>query len=85
MVSFLRRDKTTVGLDIGSGFVKVAVVDHSGPQPELVHVSQSPLLSDAIVEGEIMDPQIVSETLRSLLASRASSRSGWWPRWAGAT
>jgi type IV pilus assembly protein PilM len=69
MVSFLRRDKTTVGLDIGSGFVKVAVVDHSGPQPELVHVSQSPLLSDAIVEGEIMDPQIVSETLRSLLTS----------------
>lgn len=69
MVSLLRRNKTTVGVDIGSGFIKVAVVDHSGPQPELVHVSQTPLMSDAIVEGEVMDPQIVTETLRSHLQS----------------
>jgi type IV pilus assembly protein PilM len=69
MVSFLRRNKTTVGVDIGSGFIKVAVIDHSGPQPELVHVSQTPLMADAIVEGEIMDPQIVAETLRSHMES----------------
>jgi type IV pilus assembly protein PilM len=69
MVSFLRRNKSTVGLDIGSGFVKVAVVDHSGPEPELVHVSHTPLIADAIVEGEVMDPQIVVETVRSLMDS----------------
>ncbi|HEX6042025.1 type IV pilus assembly protein PilM [Longimicrobium sp.] len=69
MVSFLRRNKSTVGLDIGSGFVKVAVVDHSGAEPELVHVSHTPLIADAIVEGEVMDPQIVVETIRSLMDS----------------
>jgi type IV pilus assembly protein PilM len=68
MISILRRNQTTVGLDIGSGFIKVAAVDHSGPLPELVHVSQTPLMADAIVEGEVMDPQIVSETLQSLMA-----------------
>jgi type IV pilus assembly protein PilM len=67
MASFLRRNRTTVGLDIGSGFIKVAVVDHSGAEPELVHVSHTPLIADAIVEGEVMDPQMVVETVRSLL------------------
>ncbi|HEU0053442.1 MAG TPA: type IV pilus assembly protein PilM [Longimicrobium sp.] len=67
MVSILRRNRSTVGLDIGSGFIKVAVVDHSGAEPELVHVSHTPLIPDAIVEGEVMDPQIVVETVRSLL------------------
>ncbi|HEX2091972.1 MAG TPA: type IV pilus assembly protein PilM [Longimicrobiaceae bacterium] len=66
MVSFLRRGKSTVGLDIGSGFIKVAVIDHSGSEPELTHVSHTPLISDAIVEGEIMDPQLVAETVRSI-------------------
>jgi type IV pilus assembly protein PilM len=71
MVSFLRRNKSTVGLDIGSGFIKVAVVDHSGAEPELTHVSHTPLIADAIVEGEVMDPQIVVETVRSLMESAA--------------
>ena len=69
MVSFLRRNKSTVGLDIGSGFIKVAVIDHSGPEPELVHVSHTPLIADAIVEGEVMDPGIVAEAIKSLMAS----------------
>jgi type IV pilus assembly protein PilM len=67
MVSFLRRTKTTVGLDIGSGYVKVAVIDHSGAEPELIHASQTPLMADAIVEGEVMDPQIVVQTVQSLI------------------
>ncbi len=67
MASLLRRNRTTVGLDIGSGFVKVAVVDHSGPAPELVQVAHTPLIADAIVEGEVMDPQMVVETVKSLL------------------
>jgi type IV pilus assembly protein PilM len=69
MVSFLRRTKTTVGLDIGSGYVKVAVIDHSGAQPELIHASQTPLMADAIVEGEVMDPQIVVQTVQSIIAT----------------
>jgi len=63
------RKKTTVGLDIGSGLVKVAVVDHSKKQPELVRVAVVPLLADAIVDGEVMDPGIVAEAIQSALAA----------------
>ena len=62
------RKKTTVGLDIGSGLIKVAVIDHSKSQPELVRVAVAPLLADAIVEGEIMDPGIVSDAITAALA-----------------
>ena len=63
------RKKTTVGLDIGSGLIKVAVVDHGRSEPELTRVAIAPLLADAIVEGEIMDPGIVAEAVRSALAA----------------
>jgi type IV pilus assembly protein PilM len=63
------RKRTTVGLDIGSGLVKVAVMDHSKSEPELVRVSIVPLLADAIVEGEVMDPSIVAEAIKTALES----------------
>jgi type IV pilus assembly protein PilM len=63
------RKKTSVGLDIGSGLIKVAVVDHSKRGPELVRVTVTPLLADAIVEGEVMDPGIVAEAIQAGLAS----------------
>jgi len=63
------RKKTSVGLDIGSGLIKVAVVDHSKREPELVRATVTPLLADAIVEGEVMDPGIVAEAIRSALQS----------------
>jgi type IV pilus assembly protein PilM len=62
------RKKTTVGLDIGSGLIKVAVVDHTKRGPELVRVTVTPLLPDAIVEGEVMDPGIVAEAIQAALA-----------------
>jgi len=58
--------RTRIGLDIGSGFVKVVEVDHSGDQPEVVRVAMRPLLPDAIVEGEIMDYGLVSDAVRGL-------------------
>ena len=63
------RKKITVGLDIGSGLIKVAVIDHSNAEPELVKVAVVPLLADAIVEGEVMDPAIVAEAIQSALAA----------------
>lgn len=60
------RKKSTIGLDIGSGLVKVAVVEH-GKEPELVRVGIEPLAADAIVEGEVMDPGLVAETIRTAL------------------
>lgn len=60
------RKRTSIGLDIGSGFVKMVEVDHSGDQPEVSRVAMRPLLPDAIVEGEIMDYGLVSDTVRGL-------------------
>jgi len=63
------RKKTTVGLDIGSGLVKVAVVDHSKSTPELIKVAITPLPDDAIVEGEVMDPHLVSDVIGTTIES----------------
>ncbi len=60
------RKKQSAGLDIGSGFVKVVVVDHSGDQPEVSGVAMRPLVADAIVEGEVMDPGLVADTIRDV-------------------
>ncbi len=67
MISFFRRNQHTVGLDIGSGFIKIVVIDHSGAEPEITNIGHAPLVSDAIVEGELMDPQLVADTIRALL------------------
>lgn len=63
------RSKVSAGLDIGSGYVKLVVMDHSKSEPEITHVATGPLVPDAIVDGEIMDPGIVAETIRSVAAS----------------
>jgi type IV pilus assembly protein PilM len=68
--------KTTVGLDIGSGLIKVAVIDHGKKVPELTKVAITPLLSDAIVEGEIMDPEIVAEAIRGALSAAGVKKKG---------
>jgi type IV pilus assembly protein PilM len=60
------RSKTSIGLDVGSGFVKLVEVDHSGGQPEVTRVALRPLTPDAIVEGEIMDYGLVSDTIGAL-------------------
>lgn len=62
------RKRSTIGLDIGSGFVKVVEVDHSGDQPEVARVAMRPLLPDAIVEGEIMDYGLVSDSVQGLFS-----------------
>jgi len=63
------RNRTTIGLDIGSGLIKVAVIDHSKKQPELQKVAIQPLMQDAIVEGEVMDPGVVAEAIQAALAA----------------
>jgi type IV pilus assembly protein PilM len=63
------RPKVSAGLDIGSGFIKLVVIDHSKAEPEIVQVATSPLVPDAIVEGEVMDPVLVAETVRAVVDS----------------
>lgn len=67
------RKKTTVGLDIGSGLIKVAVVDHSKNEPELTKVAVQPLQQDAIVEGEVMDPGVVAEAIQAAMTAAGVS------------
>lgn len=63
------RRRVSAGLDIGSGFIKLVVIDHSKAEPEIVQVATSPLVPDAIVEGEVMDPVLVAETVRAVVES----------------
>ena len=66
------RKKTSVGIDIGSGFIKLVEVDHSGDQPEGTRVAMRPLEADAIVEGEVMDPDSWGFEGVLVVASRSS-------------
>ncbi|NIQ57351.1 MAG: type IV pilus assembly protein PilM [Gemmatimonadetes bacterium] len=68
------RSKVTAGLDIGSGFVKLVVVDHAKGDPEITKIATSPLVQDAIVEGEVMDPVLVAETIRSVVSEADLSK-----------
>src|SRR6266705_957511 len=69
LFGFLGGKKTSVGLDIGSGIIKLVVIDHGGSEPELVKVATTEVAADAIVEGEVMDPGIVAEAIRGLFSA----------------
>src|SRR5438046_10317637 len=69
LFGFLGGKKTSVGLDIGSGIIKLVVIDHGGSEPELVKVATTEVATDAIVEGEVMDPGIVAEAIRGLFST----------------
>jgi type IV pilus assembly protein PilM len=65
----LGKQQKSVGLDIGSGLIKLAVIDHGSGRPALTKVAVTNVLADAIVEGEIMDPGVVAEAVKGLLVS----------------
>lgn len=69
LFGFLGSKKTSVGLDIGSGIIKLVVLDHAGTEPELIKVATTQVATDAIVEGEVMDPGIIAEAIRGLFAT----------------
>ena len=45
------------------------MVEHGKNEPELVKVAIVPLMADAIVEGEIMDPGMVTDAIREAIAA----------------
>ncbi len=63
------RNATTVGLDIGSGLIKLVAISHASGGPVLTKVAFTSVVNDAIVEGEIMDPAIVAEAIKGLMGS----------------
>src|SRR5260370_2542625 len=64
----------SVGLDIGSGIIKLVVIDHGGSEAELTKVATTEVAADAIVEGEVMDPGLVSEAIRGLFEAAGVKR-----------
>ena len=68
-MGLFRRNATTVGLDIGSGLIKLVAISHASGGPVLTKVAFAVVPSDAIVDGEVMDPAIVTESIKGLLAS----------------
>jgi type IV pilus assembly protein PilM len=71
-----KRRKVTIGLDIGSGLVKLAVINHGKGLPELQRVVIEPVPADAIVEGEIMDHALVILAVQNALAAAAAESKG---------
>ena len=61
--------KATVGLDIGSGLIKMVHISNAGGEPTLTKVAFATVSDDAIVEGEIIDAGVVADAVRELLAS----------------
>ena len=66
-MAFFGRGRTVVGLDIGSGFVKLALVDHGGDRPEVCGVAIRPTPPGAVVDGEVREPGRVADTVRELM------------------
>jgi type IV pilus assembly protein PilM len=60
-----------VGLDIGSSSVKVVEIDHSRDTPALLKFGRCALLPEAIVDGEIMDHDVVVDTIAELMEVNA--------------
>jgi len=63
------RNPTTVALDIGSGLIKLVAVSHRSGEPVLTKVAFASVVSDAIVEGEVMDPALVADAIKGLMAT----------------
>ena len=67
MFGFLKRKrKSLIGLDIGSNVVKCLRLDLSGDRPVVTHYATADLPPEAIVDGEIMDRELVIETIREV-------------------
>lgn len=72
MFTMLRkRSRATVALDIGSNIVKCLRMEHSDEGPTLTNFAMVDMLPEAIVEGEIMDRDIVVEAVRECLGRAA--------------
>ena len=68
MFGFLKRQrKSLIGMDIGSNVVKVLRLDLGGERPVVTHFAMADLPPEAIVDGEIMDHDVVVDTIAELM------------------
>ena len=63
-----RRGGKVVGLKIGASQLAAAVVEEQNGRPELVELARTPLEAGIVVDGEIRDPEALTNALRSFFA-----------------
>ena len=65
MFGFLKKKrKSLIGLDIGSNVIKILRLDLAGDRPLVTHFAMSDLPPEAIVDGEIMDRELVIQAIQ---------------------
>jgi type IV pilus assembly protein PilM len=65
MFGFLKRkQKSLIGMDIGSNVIKCLRLDLTGERPVVTHFAMADLPPEAIVDGEIMDRELVIEAIQ---------------------
>jgi type IV pilus assembly protein PilM len=63
-----RRGGRVVGLKIGASQLAAAVVEDQNGRPELVELARTPLEAGIVVDGEIRDPEALTNALRTFFA-----------------
>ncbi|OQY29859.1 MAG: hypothetical protein B6244_02555 [Candidatus Cloacimonetes bacterium 4572_55] len=63
---FFKKQKTSIGLDIGSSLIKMVMMKRTSKGYEMIKQGIKSLLPEAIVDGEIMDRDLVIDTIREL-------------------
>lgn len=63
---FFKKQTASIGLDIGSSLIKMVMMKRSSKGYEMMKYGVRPLLPEAIVDGEIMDRDLVIDTIRDL-------------------
>lgn len=66
-MGWFARRKTTLGLDVGSGHVKLVEVDHRGSEPRVTRAAARPVPSGAVADGEVADPELLADAIRELV------------------
>jgi type IV pilus assembly protein PilM len=69
MFGFLKKKrKSLIGIDIGSNVIKVLRLDLNEERPVITHFAMKDLPPEAIVDGEIMDRELVIQTIQDCAA-----------------
>ncbi len=62
------RKRTTIGLDIGRGMIKLVELDHGGDRPILRRAIAGPVPAEALLDGEIVREDRVADAIRALVS-----------------
>jgi type IV pilus assembly protein PilM len=74
--SVFSRSKKTVGLDIGSGSLKLVEILDTPRGPVLNHFSRIPLARGVIVEGALVEPEQLTATIQELFKPFGGKKKG---------